>query len=280
MVVSIKTNTSALIALQQLNATNRDLDAVQDRVSTGLKVRSAKDNAGTFAVAQKQRADHDAYDAVDQSVQRGINILAISISALETISNLIISMKEKAIQAANTNLSPADSAIINTSYQSYASQITTILDAATYDGVNLINKDPVLPAIHNMNILAEPTANPSLSIIVPALNIKAATTSVIGNVLTPAAAQTEITSLATMQQSISDALATLAGNSLRLETHAGFIEKLQDSLTLGIGSLVDADLSRESARLKSVQIQQQLSTQALQIANSRPQQILTLFQGV
>ena len=69
MVVSIKTNTSALIALQQLNATNRDLDSIQDRVSTGFKVRTAKDDAGTFAVAQKQRADRDGYDAVAQSVQ-------------------------------------------------------------------------------------------------------------------------------------------------------------------------------------------------------------------
>lgn len=279
MVTSIKTNTSALVALQQLNATNRELDTIQDRVSTGLKIRSARDDAGTFAVAQKQRADHDAYDAVGQSVQRGVNILDVSISALETISNLIIGMKEKATQASSTILSPAESALLNASYQSSLSQITTIINAAVYDGVNLLNKNPVVPATDDLNILAEPTASAALSITVPAINITAITTTTAGNIATPTAAQTEITALTTMLQNVSNALASLTGNVLRLETHSNFVAKLQDALTLGIGSLVDADLTRESARLKSVQIQQQLSTQSLQIANSRPQQILALFQG-
>lgn len=117
MVVSIKTNTSALVALQQLNATNKELDSIQDRVATGLKIRTAKDDAGTFAVAQKQRADLDAYDAVGQSVQRGTNILDVSIAALEALSNLIISMKSKAVQAADPSLSTANRALVNADYQ-------------------------------------------------------------------------------------------------------------------------------------------------------------------
>lgn len=279
MVVSIKTNTSALVALQQLNATNKELDSIQDRVATGLKIRTAKDDAGTFAVAQKQRADLDAYDAVGQSVQRGTNILDVSIAALEALSNLIISMKSKAVQAADPSLSTANRALVNADYQAYVSQVGTIIDAATFDGFNLINKNPVVPATDDLNVLAEPTASAALSINVPAVNIKAATTAVFTNVATLAAAQTEVTSLNTMLQTVTGALASLGGNALRLETHSNFIVKLQDSLTIGIGSLVDADLGRESARLQSVQIQQQLSTQALQIANSRPQQILALFQG-
>lgn len=279
MVVSIKTNSSALVALQQLNATNKELDSIQDRVATGLKIRSAKDDAGTFAVAQKQRADLDAYDAVGQSVQRGVNILDVSISALETLSNLIIEMKSKAVQAADPSLSVANRALINADYQAYVSQVATIIDAATFDGFNLINKNPVVPATDDLNVLAEPTANPAFSINVPAVNIKAATTSVFTNVATLPAAQAEVTALNTMLQTVTSALASLGGNSLRLDTHSNFIVKLQDSLTIGIGSLVDADLGRESARLQAVQIQQQLSTKALQIANSRPQQILSLFQG-
>lgn len=279
MVVSIKTNTSALVALQQLNATNIELDSIQDRVATGLKIRTAKDDAGTFAVAQKQRADLDAYDAVGQSVQRGINILDVSIAALETLSNLIIDMKSKAVQAADPSLSATNRALINADYQAYVSQVATIIDAATFDGFNLINKNPVVPATDDLNILAEPTASAALSINVPAVNIKAATSGVFNGVTTLADAQAEVAALNTMLQSVTGALATLGGNALRLETHAGFVVKLQDSLTVGIGSLVDADLGRESARLQSVQVQQQLSTQALQIANSRPQQILALFQN-
>ncbi len=277
MVISIKTNSSALTALQQLNSINRDLDEIQGRVATGYKVRSAKDDAGTFAVAQKQRSDLKGYDAVSQSVRRGSNILDISIGAMEAISNLIIQMKSKAVQAADPSLSPASRAQVNADYQAYVAQVGTIIDAASFDGFNLINKNPPVPATDNLSIISEPTANPALAIIVPAINVKAATTGVLGNVATLATAQAEITVLDTMLQTVNSQLAALGGNSLRLDTHTEFVFKLQDSLTLGIGSLVDADLGRESARLQAVQIQQQLSTQALQIANSRPQQILALF---
>ncbi len=279
MVVSINTNTSALIALQQLNATNRELDKIQDRVSSGLKVRTAKDDAGSFAVAQKERADLDAYDSVGHSVQRGINVLDISLEALKTISNLLIEMKTKAVQAANPALQPAQRSLINSDYQEYVSQVTIIINAATFDGVNILNKDPVVPATDDLNILAEPTANPALSIIVPAINIKAITTALFGDVNTLATAQAEMTALDGISQSLSAAMAVMGSNLSRLENHSSFVSKLQDSLRVGIGSLVDADLTRDSALLKSVQIQQQLSTQALQIANSRPQQILALFQN-
>lgn len=279
MVISINTNSSALVALQQLNATNRDLDKIQERISSGYKVRNAKDDPGSFAVAQKERADLDAYDAVGQSVQRGINILDVSLEALKTISNLLIEMKTKSVQAANPILLPAERALIDSGYQEYVSQLTVIINAATFDGVNIINKDPVVPATDNLDILAEPTANPALSITVPAINIKAITTNLFGNVNTLAAAQAEMTALDGMSQAINAAMAVMGGNLSRLENHSGFVSKLQDALRIGIGSLVDADLTRESALLKSVQVQQQLSSQALQIANSRPQQILALFQN-
>lgn len=277
MVVSIKTNSSALIALQQLNTTNRELDRINDRVSTGYKVNNAKDDASSFAVAQGQRADFDGYEAVKQSLQRGSNILDISIAALSSLSDLIIKMKAKAIQAADPSQTPASRALIDTDYQAYVAQVSTIINGATYDGYNLINKSPVVPANHDLNILSEPTADPALGITISAIDVKSFTTAIFANLTTVANAQAEATALDTMFQNVNGNLATLSGSVLRLDSHTNFVEKLQDSLTIGIGNLVDADLTAESARLQAVQIQQQLSTQALQIANSRPQQILSLF---
>lgn len=279
MVVSINTNSSALVALQQLNSSNKELDKIQERISSGYKVLRAKDDSGAFSVAQKERADLDAYDAVGQSVQRGINILDISIEALKTISNLLIDMRAKSVEATNPTLQPAERLLIDTDYQQYVAQLTLIINSATYDGVNIINKNPVVPATDNINVLSEPTANPALSIVIPAINITAATTSLLGNIGSIAAAQNEMTVLDGISQSINAAMATVGGNLFRLEKHSDFVFKLQDALRVGIGSLVDADLTRDSALLKSVQVQQQLSTQALQIANSRPQQILALFQN-
>lgn len=279
MVISIKNNSSSLVALQQLNATNRELDAIQERVATGLKISSAKDNASTFAVAQKQRADFDAYDAVDQSVNRGINVVDVTISALQALSNMLIDMKSKAVQASNPALTPDNRLLIDTDYQAYVSQFSTIINAATYDNVNLINKNPIVPLTDDLKIISEPTANPANSINIAAVNIKVATVAQFADVSTVANATSESVKLDTMIQVINAALASMGSNSIRLDGHRLFVNKLQDALTLGIGNLVDADLTKESARLKSVQIQQQLGTQALQIANSRPQQILTLFQN-
>lgn len=278
MVTSIKTNTAALIALQQLNNTSRELDITQNRVSTGYKVAASKDDPSTFAVAQKQRADLDGYDAVDQSAQRGLNILDVSIKALETLSNLLIEMKSKAVQASNPAITPLSRLLIDTDYQAYVAQLATVIDSASFDNTNLINKNPVNPLTDDLIVITEPTASTAASIIIPAINIKAVTVSVLTNVLDVPAATAEVTALDGMLQAVNNALAALGGSSSRLESHSSFVKKLQDSLTVGIGFLVDADLTAESAKLKSVQIQQQLSTQSLQIANSRPQLILALFQ--
>ncbi|MCK9993846.1 MAG: flagellin [Alphaproteobacteria bacterium] len=278
MVTSIKTNTAALIALQQLNNTSRELDITQNRVSTGYKVAASKDDPSTFAVAQKQRADLDGYDAVDQSAQRGLNILDVSIKALETLSNLLIEMKSKAVQASNPAITPQSRLLIDTDYQAYVAQLATVIDSASFDNTNLINKNPVNPLTDDLIVITEPTASTAASIIIPAINIKAVTVSVLTNVLDVPAATAEVTALDGMLQAVNNALAALGGSSSRLESHSSFVKKLQDSLTVGIGFLVDADLTAESAKLKSVQIQQQLSTQSLQIANSRPQLILALFQ--
>jgi flagellin len=277
MVVSIKSNSSALIALQQLNAVNKELDSVQERIASGYRINEAKDGASSYAVAQKQRAEKDGYDAVDQSVQRGINILDVSIRALETLSNLLIEMKTKAVQASNPALSATDRQLIDTSYQSYVAQISTVINAATYDNFNLIDKNPVTPATDDLRIISEPTASAANAIVIPAINIKASTSDMLGDLSSLANATAESTAIDAMQQAVNSALATLGASNSRLETHSGFVKKLQDSLSLGIGKLVDADLGFESARLRALQVQQQLSSQALQIANSRPQQILSLF---
>lgn len=278
MAITINTNSSALVALQQLNATNRELDITQNRVSTGYKVANSKDDPSTYAVAQKQRADHDAYDAVDQSAQHGLNILDVTIKSLENISNLLIEMKAKAVQAANQALTPQDRLLINADYQAYVAQVTTVINSATFDNINLINKNPVVPATDDLIVITEPTASLAASIVVPAVNVQASTIALMGTVDTPANAVAEIASLDGMMQFVNNTLATMGSSSTRLEAHSSFVKKLQDSLTTGIGFLVDADLTAESAKLKSVQIQQQLSAQSLQIANNRPQLILALFQ--
>ncbi len=278
MVVTLNTNQSAMIALQNLATTNSQLDMVQKRISTGLVVADALDDAGVFAVAQRMRADVKAYDAVSQSVNRGTNIVNVAIAAAESLSNLLIEMKNKAVAAADPSLTNANRALYNEDYQALLGQMLTMIDSATFDGFNLIDKSPPNPATDDLQVLTEPTANPANAITIAAIDLKAVTTATIGDLTTLTNAQAEVAVINAALDAVSSSLAILGGAAAKLDAHANFITKLQDALDVGIGNLVDADLGRESARLQALQIKQQLGTQALSIANTRPQQILALFQ--
>src|SRR3954466_2092027 len=96
---SVNTNVGAMIALQNLNATTTDLQTVQGRINTGLKVASAKDNGAIWAIAQGQRAESSALDSVKDSLQRGQSVLDVASAAGSSVSDLLIQMKAKALAA-------------------------------------------------------------------------------------------------------------------------------------------------------------------------------------
>src|SRR5215218_10801475 len=101
---SVNTNVGALVALQNLNKTNSELNVTQGRINTGLRVASAKDNGAVWAIAQNQRATSQSLNAVRESLQRGQSTVDVAISAGETVSDLLLQMKEKTLAAADVSL--------------------------------------------------------------------------------------------------------------------------------------------------------------------------------
>lgn len=279
MVVTINTNQSALIALRNLNSTNRDLNEVQKRVATGLNVSGAEDDAGLFSVAQSLRADVKGYDSVGQSVARGINIVDIAMAAATAISDLIIDMKKTAINAADPSITNTQRALYDNHYQAMIDQLVNMVDAAAFDGFNLINQTAT-----NLMILSEPTASTTTSIRVNAVNFhtelqRTGMGGKLGDVSSLANATVEVSQLDNALDFVNSRLSEFGGSASHLSAHSEFIIKIQDALTIGIGNLVDADLGRESARLQALQIKQELGTQALSIANQAPNSILQLFRN-
>ena len=98
---SVNTNVGALVALQNLNTTNSELAVTQTRINTGKKVATAKDNGAIFAIAQNQRAASNALNSVKESLQRGQSTVEVAISAGETVSDLLLQLKEKEIGRAH-----------------------------------------------------------------------------------------------------------------------------------------------------------------------------------
>lgn len=271
---SVNTNVGAMIALQNLNATNADLAMTQNRINTGKKVATAKDNGAIWAIAQGQRAEMGALNAVGQSLARGIAAVDVSLAAGESVSDLLLQMKEKALAAKDSSLKTASREALNEEFKALRDQIASVASNASFNGLNLLEAGATgFQALANANGTAVLSVKPEVMALGSA-NVTVTASMEIATVATASAA------MAAVDESIanvSGALARLGTTSKALGTHQTFIGKLTDSLESGVGNLVDADLAKESARLQSLQTKQQLGVQALGIANQTPQILLSLF---
>jgi flagellin len=271
---TINTNAGAMMALQNLNQTNRDLQTVQNRINTGLAVSSAKDNGGIYAIAQKMRSDVNGYAAVGNSLDLAQSTTDVALAAGEAISDLLIEMKEKALAASDTSLDTASRTALNEDFKALRDQITTIATNAEFNGTNLING-----SVTSISALANADGSNSITISDANMTLGGGTVTVSATASFASAgdASTMVGTIETSLDNLSSALAKLGTASKSLEVHKGFVGKLSDALEKGIGNLVDADLAKESARLQSLQVKQQLGVQALSIANSAPSTILGYF---
>jgi flagellin len=274
MPMSVNTNVGAMIALQNLTATNKALDTAQNRVNTGLKVAGAEDNAAVFAIAQNMRADVSAIGAVIQSVNRAISFTDVALAAGETISDLLVQMKEKVVAANDPSIDTTSRDALNEDFQALLDQVRTVVENAKFDGANLLDG-----SVTSIAILADADATSTITINAQVMTLSGSiiTLASTSNLSTITSAAAVLSTLDTSLTNVNAALARLGSTSKKLDTHLVFVSKLEDSLSAGIGNLVDADLADESAKLQALQVKQQLGVQALQIANARPNIILSLF---
>ena len=277
MTNSVHTNTSAAIALQNLTRTNDRLGDVQSRISTGLKVQGAKDNAAIWAIAQQQRADVGALSAVKQSLDRATSIADVALSAGESVSDLLNQLKEKVVAAKDSSLKTQSRELLNADFQALLKAIASAVDNATFDGGNILNGSLTT----GIRFLANADATSFVTLSAKDLSLGGAIIelSTSDSLLTLTGATQALTRLDDSITQLNASLGEIGAQAKQIEAHQNFVTKLVDTLESGIGNLVDADLAKESARLQALQVQQQLGAQSLSIANQAPQVILSLFRG-
>lgn len=395
--LTINNNYSASLALQTLSATNRELEEVQGRINTGLKVANAKDNGAVFAIAEGQRARSISLTAVKDGIDRASSSIDVALAAGKAIGEILTALKSKAVAAQSEDLTTEQRGAIQADFDAYRAQIDQIANSASFNGFNLVASGGV-----NLNVLMSDMAtgntgrqvtSTAVAGLVPGLsayvvgngsvtaaddttfNINgtaigtvdvtatmtiqgyvdavstqtggrvtasynqsngtftyvakeavvttneltvttagtarswlgqgvaaaavtaASSTSTITNLdwtvggggalsgLSTGANQLSTASAATGVASaidgaitnLSTQMATMGSQAKALVVQGDFMVKLKDVVEQGISNLVDADLAKESARLQSLQIKQQLGAQALSIANQSPQLILSFF---
>ncbi len=397
--MSLLTNTSAMIALQNLRTINSGLATVQEQISTGKKVGSARDNAAIFAISTVMQSDVQGFKAIASSLNLGSSTVAVARGAAEQITELLTEMKGLIVAAQEENV---DRTKIQTDVGQLSAQITSIVDAAQFNGLNLLKTGANVNILASLNrdsngtVTAAPISIARVSLETAAgvavAGLAATTTGVnvggdsaaqlvadtnvfaldidngatftagdiyevkiegrrfnyevqtgddlndVGqgiinlinnagltgitvaftagtagtvdaqvditnasggtvaievaandgtggglgalnslNVSTSAGASTALVSIEGLIQTAVDAAAEFGSAQKRIDIQTTFISDLTDALKTGIGALTDADLEEASARLQSLQVQQQLGIQALSIANQAPNAILGLF---
>jgi len=293
MSFSVNTNIGASAALQSLNMTSRSLQTTQNRINTGLNVASTKDDSASFTIAQNLRSDVSGLGAVSQSLSRAKSVTDVAIAGAEQISDILGQLKSKATQASDAGIDSASLAALNKDFVALREQITTIVNASTFNGTNLLKGNSgatgAVSALQSLGgaVTASgvTTYTPdTLSVANVDLDLGSSNS---GAVFATFTASTDISSQAnavTAVGLITDAqallnvkLSDLGAASRQIDAQSIFTSKLSDVVEAGIGNLVDADLAKESARLQALQVKQQLGVQALSIANQAPQTITQLF---
>jgi len=275
MALSVNTNNGAMTALQYLSKTQAGMAATQSAISTGYKVASAKDDGATYAIAQNMRGNVASYAAVSDSLNRGISAVDTAMSAGQSISDLLIQMKAKALASADKSIDTASRTALNNDFTALRDQIQTIVDNASFNGYNLIKSGGV-----DITALASSDGTKKITVAAQSLALGGSnvTVAAAGNISTQAAASTMIGTVQTSLTNVNKALAVFSAGAKKYSIQLGFVSKLSDTITSGIGNLVDANMAEESAKLTSLQTKQQLGVQSLSIANSSPQIVLSLFQ--
>jgi flagellin len=275
MSLSINTNSSALVALQGLTSITNQLNAVTKQVNTGYKVNDALDDGAAFAVAQGLRGDISTIDAVTTQLQNSQGLVQVANTAGTQVSNSLNSLKGVLATLSSSNLSSTQRAQYESQYNSIKAQISGYITNASFNGQNLLDTTTAVTVIS--------TASGG-SLTITAFDLTGASgstqvTSLLGSApTTAAAAQALLTGgFVSAQTNVATALSSYGSANTTINNQVSYLQAVSDATTTGLGSIVDANLAKESAKLQSLQISQQLATQTLSIANQQPSILLNLF---
>lgn len=274
MSISVQNNSSALLALQNLNRTNDQLTQVQDQIATGLLIGEAKDNPAVWATAKGQKIDIDGLTAVTNSLNRASSISDTALSAGQSVIDLLNQLKQEALSGQDPQLPSSSRQALNTDFAGLLSRVASTISSASFDGSNLLDGSS-----GNLKFLA--TADATQMVTLPAKDlslggsiITLASTSSIG---TASAASAVMAQIDASIAAVTSALADIGDQSKLITAHGHLVANLQNVLKTGMGDLINANTEADSARLAALQVQQQLGSQSLNIANSMPNVLLSLF---
>jgi flagellin len=269
---SILTNTSALVALQTLKSINSGMGKVQNEVSTGLKVSTAKENSSTWSIASTMNSDVSSFKKLGEALTSASAMVGVARTAAEEVAEIVKQIQTKFVQAENPD---ADLTKIGAEVTALTATITSIAASAQYNGINLVNTGSTAETV-TVSVIRSAAGALSVGTASTGVADLAAVATAIA-ALTLGGGSAAVDGVDAQLDVVNTAAATFGAAQARIEAQNSFLGKQADALKMGVGALVDADMEEASARLQALQVQQQLGIQALSIANQAQQSLLALF---
>ncbi len=279
---SINTNNNAAIALQSLNATSTALQATEKRISTGYRVADATDDGAAYAIAQQVRSDVGALTTANQQLGSAKGLISTTISSLNDVSNKLGNeVRQTLVNLSSNTLDATTRAGYITQFKNQLAEVKSSLQGANYAGKTLVGdisgSKGTFGAIgvaqdeFGSNYSVASTSGSALFNALSGLTASLNTSTGAHNAISQTGTFT------TQATNVTSALAVYGAASNHIDSQTTYNNNKIDSLNSGLGALVDADLTKESAKLQALQVRQQLASQSLSIANQAPQSLLSLF---
>lgn len=284
---SVNTNVGAMIALEALNSTNEQLNTTQKQISTGYRVSDATDDGAAYAVAQSVRSDVNALTTANEQLGGVQGLLSTTSSGLNDISNTLSSMRDTLLELANGNNTGNQRTEYAATYASLLANVKGFIQDANYSGKTLIgNITGSNGTFSSVSVVRNEVGSTygistfSGSALYSAITFSTLLSHTTGTAIASIAALiTSSGTFITKFNTVGTALNTYGAATNYVSNQITYNSNKIDALNSGLGALVDADMAKESAMLQSLQIKQQLGTQALSLADQAPQTLLSLVRN-
>lgn len=271
---SINTNYNAMTALAALRVIDTQIDKTSKQLETGFRVADAFDDASVFAVAQSIRTGFRASAAIQSSLQQGIGLIDVSIAAINGVLQLADNLRSSLIKAAADSVSVAQREIYRGDAALLTEQMASMINQGSFHGRNQLLSSSS-PAVFASDFSGN-------TITVPVFDMSSDLDALRGAIsgITDSTSATEAYNLIDpLTTAATAAIADFATVRRRMTMQKEFVDSLIDASKIGVGALVDSDISANDAMLASLAVQKQLSIASLSLSSNRQATLLQLYRG-
>ena len=272
MAATINTNAMSLNAQRNLSTSQASLATSVQRLSSGLRVNSAKDDAAGLAIADRMNAQAKGFDVAIRNANDGISMAQTAESAMQAVTDNLQRMRELAVQSANGTYTSGDRAMLDTEYQQLSEEINRVISGTTFNGQSVLNTT----ADTAFQVGAGTATTDTIKVAASSVSISGVTGG--GDVKAASAASAAISSIDSHLDKLNTSRANWGAVQNRFSSVVSTLSVASENAQASRGRIMDADFAKETANMTRAQILQQAGTAMVSQANSMPNNVLSLLQ--